>query len=276
MTIIDAHQHFWRLARGDYRFPRPDDRVLYRDFLPSDFAAIIADAGVTASVAVQATDTIAETAFLLELASRSGFVAGVVGWCDPQMPASMDDLLRLPGKAALVGVRPMLQGLPDISWLVGHESVAQLERIAEQGLVFDALVDPRQLFVISDLCQHLPSLKVVVDHMGKPWRAPEAFDQWTAGMQELARVDNCWVKVSGFPFAASDGGERGKIEALVRSLGDWFGSGRLIWGSDWPVVEREGGYRLALRQMERLFSADQRDAVFAANATALYGLGEIG
>ena len=84
MTTIDAHQHFWRLARGDYRFPSPGDPVLYRDFLPDDLEPRLADAGVTATILVQATDTVAETAFLLELAARSKYVAGVIGWCDPR------------------------------------------------------------------------------------------------------------------------------------------------------------------------------------------------
>ncbi len=36
--IVDAHQHFWRLARGDYAFPARRIPVLYRDFMPADLA----------------------------------------------------------------------------------------------------------------------------------------------------------------------------------------------------------------------------------------------
>jgi L-fuconolactonase len=272
LTTIDAHQHFWRLARGDYRFPSPGDPVLYRDFLPDDLAPRLADSGVAATILVQATDTVAETAFLLELAARSKFVAGVIGWCDPRVPTTLDELARLPGRETLVGVRPMLQGLGDVSWLIEPDALEQLDRVSGMGLVFDALVDPRQLGVISELCRRLPALKVVIDHMGKPWRAPGAFDLWSAEMQALAQADNCTVKVSGFPFA-TQGDPAMTAEALVRALRNWFGKDRLLWGSDWPVVEREGGYRVALERMQAHFNGAERDAVFSANAVAVYRLG---
>lgn len=35
---IDAHQHFWRLTREDYKWLTPDLSTLYRDFMPADLA----------------------------------------------------------------------------------------------------------------------------------------------------------------------------------------------------------------------------------------------
>jgi L-fuconolactonase len=270
--MIDAHQHFWSLARGDYAFPAPGDPVLYRDFLPADLEPILAAAGVSATVLVQATDTLEETGFLLEIAAGAPFVAGVVGWWDTRVTGLLDRLLALPGRETLVGVRPMLQHHDDVSWLVDSSGLADARRIADEGLVFDALVDARHLATIHDLCRDVPSLKVVIDHAGKPWRHPERWEAWMEDMKRIARMPNCWVKVSGFPFGARSAAAHSDPQRIVENLCAWFGTGRLVWGSDWPVVEREGGYRVSLDRLTALFGDDERDAVFRSNASALYGV----
>src|SRR5262245_16685636 len=83
---IDAHQHFWRLDRGDYACLSPALAPLYRDYLPRDLAPHLEAAGVAATILVQAAATEAETRFLLEIAKRTPFVAGVVGWVDMEAP----------------------------------------------------------------------------------------------------------------------------------------------------------------------------------------------
>ncbi len=270
--IVDAHQHFWQLARGDYRFPAPDNTVLYRDFMPSDLAPLVAASAVDATVLVQATDTLEETAFLLALAGETAFVAGVVGWWDPREVGLLDRLLALPGRNRLVGVRPMLQQWDDVSWLLDAPALADLERIADAGLVFDALVDPRHLETIRLLCGRVPSLKVAINHVGKPWRRPDLFAEWTETMQALALAPNCWVKVSGFPFAARSRDPHSHPGHIVEALKQWFGVGRLAWGSDWPVVNREGGYAAAFGHMTGLFEKEECAAVFGGNAVFLYNL----
>jgi len=44
--MIDAHQHFWRLDRGDYGWLTPESEAIYRDYLPDDLAPQLKRAGV--------------------------------------------------------------------------------------------------------------------------------------------------------------------------------------------------------------------------------------
>jgi L-fuconolactonase len=81
--MLDAHQHFWKVDRGDYGWMTPDLKPLYRDFGPGDLSPHLEQAVVSRTVLVQAAETEAETDFLLEIAARTDFVAGVVGWVDP-------------------------------------------------------------------------------------------------------------------------------------------------------------------------------------------------
>jgi L-fuconolactonase len=91
-------------------------------------------------------------------------------------------------------------------------------------------------------------------------------------MHMLARDSNSTVKVSGFPFAAPPASAGGTVDDLVAFLRDAFGPQRLLWGSDWPVAEREGGYHIVSSRMRALFPELERDAVFGGNAARIYGV----
>ena len=79
---IDAHQHFWALARGDYGWLTPALGAIYRDFTPDDLTPLLSAAGIDGTVLVQAAPTVAETEYMLSLADENAFIKGVVGWVD--------------------------------------------------------------------------------------------------------------------------------------------------------------------------------------------------
>ncbi|MGC8550836.1 MAG: amidohydrolase family protein, partial [Acidobacteriaceae bacterium] len=80
MRCIDAHHHFWRYSPAEYGWIDDSMADLRRDFLPRDLHIEINDQLVDATIAVQARQTIEETRWLLALANRNAFIAGVVGW----------------------------------------------------------------------------------------------------------------------------------------------------------------------------------------------------
>ena len=221
---------------------------------------------------MQATDTFDESRFLLEIASRTSFVAGVVGWWDARGARSLDALRDLPHAGRLVGVRPMLQKYEDVSWLLDAGNLRAVARLAETGLVFDALIDARHLDVVHGLASALPELRIAVNHMAKPWRWPDRLDTWRKGMRALADVPNCWVKISGFPFGAHRPAAARGFAELAGMLTDWFGPDRLVWGSDWPVAQRECSYAAALSVALAQFGGREAEHVFAGNAWRLYNL----
>ena len=69
--MIDAHQHYWRVARGDYGWLDRAPGAIRRDFLPADLAPILARHGIGRTILVQAAPTVDETRWLLDLA-RNG------------------------------------------------------------------------------------------------------------------------------------------------------------------------------------------------------------
>lgn len=280
MTLrIDAHQHFWKLERGDYRWLGPELAPLYRDFGPQDLAPLRARHGIDGSVAVQAADTLAETEFLLGLAERDPSVLGVVGWVDLEAPAAPDTLARLAEHPKLVGIRPMLQDLPDERWILRESVAPALRALVELDLAFDALVKPRHLPHLVTLVERHPDLRIVVDHGAKPDIAagPEwsGFSAWVSHLRTLGRQPLLHCKLSGLPTEARVDWHSKDLRPHVDALLGAFGPERMMWGSDWPVVELGGGYdrwtSVSQALVDHLNPAEQL-ALFGATAAGFYGL----
>jgi L-fuconolactonase len=272
---VDAHQHFWRLARGDYGWLTPALASIYRDFEPADLEPLLARAGIDATVLVQAAPTVAETRFLLELAAGVPFVAGVVGWAPLDAPDAPDVVGALARDPRLRGLRPMIHDLPDVDWMLGPGVARGLRAIEAAGLTFDALVRPRHLANLRRLLARHPDLRVVIDHAAKPEIAAGRREPWAGDMAALARETRAWVKLSGLLTEDGANWSVDRLRPYVDHLLEHFGAERLIFGSDWPVVTLRAGYADWLAAAHALLAGlDQaaQSRVLGLNAIACYGL----
>ncbi len=271
--MIDAHQHFWRLDRGDYGWLGPALAPIYRDFSPDDLAPLLARHGIERTILVQAAPTVAETRFLLDVAARTPFVAGVVGWADFSAPDAAATIADLARDSRLVGLRPMVQDIADDDWLVRPELAPAFRALAAHGLVFDALVLPRHLPRLLVVAERHPDLAIVIDHLAKPEIRARRLDPWRAGMAALAARPNVFCKLSGLVTEAGPGWTAADLRPYVAHVLAAFGPERLMWGSDWPVVDLAGGYdswRAASLALFDGLSAAEREAVLGGTAARVY------
>lgn len=270
---IDAHQHFWRIARGDYGWLTPELSAIYRDFEPADLQPVLARRGIDATILVQAAPTVAETQWLLELAAATPFVAGVVGWAPLEAPDAVERIGALAGDPALVGLRPMVQDEADDDWLLRPALRRAFEAMIAHGLVFDALVLPRHLSKLAHVIERHPELTVVVDHGAKPRIRDGEIGRWRADMAVVASHPRATCKLSGLVTEAPDGAGLDVLRPYIATLSELFGARRLLWGSDWPVVDLAGGYdrwhELAQEALADLDAASRAD-VFGGNAARTY------
>lgn len=271
---IDTHVHFWSLARGDYGWLTPDAGALYRDFGADDVLPDLVTHAVDAAILVQAAPTDAETDFLLRTAARTQWIKGVVGSADL---ASADAVRALARRPLLVGLRPMLQDMPQRDWILGAELTAGLRCMAETRLVFDALIRSDQVKAIVQLAIRHPDLTIVIDHAAKPAIVDrQAFGPWAAAMAVAARQNNVHVKVSGLLTEAPQNATVAQLRPYVDHLVAHFGPYRMLWGSDWPVLTAVSDYASWWALSEELVSGMSelaRQAVFGGNAARLYGIG---
>lgn len=269
---IDAHQHYWRPARGDY-FWMPADGPLRRDYLPADLAPANAAAKIDGTIAVQAAPTVAETDWLLQLAQAEPSILGVVGWVpleDPSDPA----LDRLGADPRCVGIRPMLQDLPD-DWIVRNVQGETLERVAALGLVFDLLTLPSQLMPALSMLEPVPDLVVVVDHLSKPAYLEQP-GSWASNIRAFAERPNTYCKLSGLITEVGPGWKRDDFRRHAELVLDAFGPERVVFGSDWPVCLLAGSHAEVVELAEWLTAGlddQEKAAVFGGNAERIYSLG---
>lgn len=272
---IDAHQHFWRIDRGDYGWLTPQLGSLWRDFGPEDLAPLLQAAGVDGTVLVQAAPTDAETDWMLAVAADAPWVLGVVGWTDFEAWDAPDRIARLAQAPKLVGLRPMIQDIPDPEWMLAEALRPAFDAVESRGLVFDALVKPPHLPALRRLLERRPTLRVVVDHAAKPAIANGEIEDWADHMAAIARDSAAWCKLSGLVTEAGADWSVARLRPYVDHLLGCFGPDRLIWGSDWPVCTQAADYAAWVAATDALLagiSPQARDKVLGGNARVAYGL----
>jgi len=270
---IDAHHHLWEIARGDYGWLTPDLGAIHRDFTASDLAPILARHDIQATILVQAAPTEAETRYLLGVAARNPLVAGVVGWADFAAADAPDAIARLAADPLLVGLRPMVQDIPDDDWLLRPDLVPAFEALARHDLVFDALVLPKHLPRLLAVARRHPDLPVVIDHLAKPPIRERRFEPWARDLAALAARPNVVAKLSGLVTEASVDWTGDDLTPYVDHALACFSPHRLLWGSDWPVVDLAGGYdpwRAASDALLAGLAEGERTMVFGGNAARIY------
>ncbi|MDQ0455778.1 amidohydrolase family protein [Rhizobium paknamense] len=274
--MLDSHQHFWKVERGDYGWLTPDLGTIYRDFMPEDLTREMRRAGITRTILVQAAATQAETDFLLEIAARTDFVAGVVGWIDMEAEDFAARLSRYRQNPRFLGIRPMLQGLDDDAYILRPSVIDSLKAVADSGLAFDILTFTRHLPHVIAALKQVPNLRAVVDHISKPEIAKGVLDPWRAHIEEIAGFNSVSCKVSGMVTEAGADWALEDIRPYVDHVARCFGPDRLMFGSDWPVCTLAASYgevaNLTRTLLSSHFGPEELHRIFETNAARFYGV----
>ncbi len=276
MQVVDSHHHLWDPATRTY--PWMDDSVApIRKRFGIDELRAVTTLSVAQTIVVQAVDAFDETQELLEIASQSDLVAGVVGWVDLGARDVAQTIARLregPGGRHLVGIRHLVHDEPDPQWLLRDAVVRGLAAVANANLPYDLLVRSRELPAALALVRRLPQLQFMLDHGAKPEIALQRCEPWNAGVTSLAACPNVACKISGLVTEADRGAWRfDEIVPYVRRLVALFGPRRLLFGSDWPVCLLAASYAQVLDLAHATLcdlSPSELADVFAGNARRFY------
>jgi L-fuconolactonase len=273
---IDAHQHFWIYDAREYEWIDESIAPLRRNFLPDDLKPELQRHDFHGCVAVQARQALEETYWLLELAERSPFILGVVGWVDlraPDLRAQLETLARNP---KLAGIRHIVQSEADDRFLLQPDFLRGISLLEEFNLAYDILIYAKHLSVASEFVSRFPRQRFVLDHLAKPFIKRAIVQPWEAGIRDLAKFPNVYCKVSGLVTEADwQAWTPDQLAPYLDVAFDCFGPGRLMFGSDWPVCTVAGEYSRVFQAIEnyvRRFPAGVQEAVLGGNATRFYGL----
>lgn len=272
--MIDAHCHVWRLGCNDCTWPPPALAAIHRDWLLDDWQDDAAPLAVERAIVVQSQPSARDTAWLLALARDDARVAGVVGWVDFAAADAPSRIAALALHPKLRGLRPMLHDLPADDWITSPALAPATRAMITHGLCFDALVRPRHLPHLLRFAERNPQLTIVIDHAAKPDVAGAAREPWRGWMARLAALPQVYCKLSGLVTEAGPGWREADLRPCVEHLLDVFGPQRLLWGSDWPVVNLAADYARWFHVADALtgLTGVQRAALFGGTAARVYGI----
>lgn len=280
---IDAHQHFWDTdRRHDYGWIEaleggPRQR-LRRPILPPELRPLLERANIARSVLVQVAETEDEGRYLLSLADEHDFIAGVVAWLDFEAPDFEGRLLEFCKHPKFVGVRPMIENREDPAWMLQPSVRRAFGVLEEHGVCFDFLLRPPQLEAALVVLAEHPRLRVVIDHIAKPYIAAQRLEPWATHFRAIARHENVHVKLSGMITEADhQRWSPSDLTPYLRHVLSLFPPERLMFGSDWPVCTLAGSYEQVLDalvwNLDAIGTSERdREQIFGATAARFYRL----
>lgn len=275
--IVDAHQHFWQIDQGIYNWIGNEISGIRRDYQPEHLAPYLNHLNVDKTILVQAAESLKENELMLEAANNNPFIGGLIAWVDLTSNDCVSVLEYLADKPIIKGIRPVLQGIEDTDWILQDHILENLKHLPQLGLRFDALIQPRHLGVIKVLGEKVPELSIVVDHAAKPvinnGLAPS--DLWFDGFRDLATNPKVFCKISGLATEYGAGWAAKTLQPVADHLLDVFSPNRVMWGSDWPVLELNGSYTQWFSCVQELvvsLSDQEQKHVLGETATEFYGI----
>lgn len=272
---IDSHQHFWKFDPVRDSWIDETMAVIQRDFLPEDLEPLLKENQFEGCVAVQASQSEEETHFLLDLAAKNDFIKGVVGWIDLRNENIEERLQFFSDQKKLKGFRHVVQGEAD-DFMDGAEFRRGIAALKPFNYTYDILIFHRQLPAAIRLVKDFPNQKFVIDHIAKPDIKSGSIDSWKKGIEEIAKYDNVWCKISGMVTEADwKNWKPEDLKPYLDVIFENFSADKLMYGSDWPVLNVASDYHEVVKTLEDYiaeFSIDDQNKIWFENAKAFYKL----
>lgn len=277
MGLIDTHLHLFYRDRLGYGWT-DGIPALAGDFTLQDAHALTGDrvsgvifmeAGVDDAVYMD------EARFIHTLMGPGARLLGQIAACRPEEDAGFADWLAECEGLGVVGYRRLLHVVDD-AMSQGETFRRNIRAIGARGRVYDIVVRADQLHLAADLVRACPDQAYVLNHCGVPDIAGGGLEPWKAGMTALAQLPQVNCKLSGITaYCAPGTATLDTVRPYIDHVLDVFGPSRMVWGSDWPVVDLGAGLPgwLAITQavLDGL-SPDEAAAISHRNAQRIYGL----
>lgn len=276
LKITDAHVHFWKFDPVRDAWITGDMQVIRKDFLPADAEKMFFEWGVEGCVAVQADTSELETSFLLDLASKHTCIHGVVGWVDLKADNLEEKLQAYKNLPKLKGFREIMQGQPDEAFLGNRKFREGIAQLGPHGFTYDILIYHDQLPSAIRFAEKYPEQQFMLDHIAKPDIAGGEWKKWKENMRALAQHPGMLCKLSGMVTEAHwKTWSYDQLRPYMEIAAEYFGTGRLCFGSDWPVSLLAADYGKVLEvvlEFLKQVSPEEQRAVLSGNTRGFYKL----
>lgn len=271
-TVVDAHQHYWQYQNFAYPWHKQVNLPqMNRDYMPPDILPQMQALGIGYSVLIQADNSLEETAWMLDLARQYPHIAGVVGWADLTSPTVSETLDELAREPLFKGIR--LMPVPESGWQV---LTPGLRALAERGLTCDLLPGEETLPLLTEMMRAHPETRFVVNHLAGQPLIPGGVQAWSEKLRPLAELSHVRMKFSAIQGLAEPSPITARtLQPYLESALTLFGSGRLLFASDWPVSTLSGPYAECIQVMREVtasLSPSDQANIWGKTAIDTYGL----
>lgn len=282
MKIIDTHIHIWDFEKARYSWLEGDTSILNKSYAIQDLDNERKKTNVEYGVLVQAANNFQDTDWMLEVAEKTDWIKGIVGWLPLMNPQECRITLEneFLDNQYFKGVRHLIHDESDPKWLLQDEVLKSLHILADHKLPFDVVgVLPEHIETALKVSKAVPNLKMVFDHLNQPPIQEQLkFGKWGELMQQAAENPNFYMKISGLGITSGKPGKWGKddISEYLKFTIEHFGVERCFLGGDWPVSLLAGSYSYTWKQYEKILedflSEQELQVVYFENAKAFYNL----
>lgn len=273
--MIDAHVHFWNYDQIKDAWITGEMKLLQRHFLPGDLQPVLHENNVDGVIAVQASQSENENQFLLSLADNNSLIKGIIGWVDLQNESVEERLNYYSQFPVIKGFRHIVQAEPD-GFLQNKNFLRGIKALENFRFTYDVLIYENQLKGAVEFVNKFPRQKFILDHCAKPSIKNKSIIEWKKLMREISKNENVHCKLSGLITEAEwHTWDEKDLHPYLEIVFDSFGTDKLLFGSDWPVMLLSGSYKKWKNVLEvymKDFSLSEKQKVFGENAIKFYSL----
>ncbi|HHG91100.1 MAG TPA: amidohydrolase [Devosia sp.] len=281
VEFLDTHQHLIYPDKAGYAWTDEVPALAGKAFSLSLYKELTASKGVKATIFMESgtddPDYQREVYMVAELArDPASKILGIIASCRVERKEGFDAWLEECSDLPVVAFRGLLHSLTRDN-VQNPVSIANARKIGTRGLVFDLCGPLEQMSNAAELVKACPDTFFMLDHCGVPDIAGGDMSEWKQGIDRMAQLPNVACKVSGVTAYC------GSRPITLETLRPWldyvvgaFGTDRLVWGSDWPVVNVGKGIAAWIdlsRDYLAPFSRDEQIAIASANAERIYKVG---
>jgi predicted TIM-barrel fold metal-dependent hydrolase len=240
--VIDPHVHVWK-SDPQYPWAKELAKPPEKDATPEMLLELMKGAGVEKTVIIQYIGYRWDNRYAADTLKKYPQYFRGVCRVDPESPEAPDDLSRLTEENGFHGVRISPGADARGDWIRGPLMLPLWRRCDQLKVPMTVLAPVARMPDVARLVGSFSDLTVVIDHMAdSPLAQPKELEKLLA----LKRYPKVFVKVSHTWSLSKQDYPYRDSQAQVKRLYDGFGPQRLMWGTDWPLVEGYCGYAKAL------------------------------
>ena len=278
IPLLDTHQHLVYRNEANYSWTKDIPPLATEDFTVDSYLSLTKDLGIGGTLfmetGVDDPDYQKEAHFIKSLMddNKNG-IKGLIFSIRPEENDNFDSWLEETLSMGVSGFRRILHVMPDDT----SESEVfrnNVKKIGSAGKPFDICYLPTQLKIAVDFAKACDDMHLVLNHCGVPSIAAGEIDQWGKDIKEVSQLPNVICKLSGLmAYCAPGTSSLETIKPYVDHVLNCFGADRIVWGSDWPVVNLGKGIQEWIRVTREILSnlsKSEAESIGYLNAQNIY------